>query len=123
MVEGGVLGVFGGVAAAVVRFPVVEGALHLALADGAAEQTAQGVAAVGGAGLSLKVLLCAAGLALGLCVGEGGLGDQRFVDRLCGPDPLLGVVPGEFGAVAEGDVVDVERTSSLRCLFHTSWPV
>ncbi|MFE3649480.1 hypothetical protein [Streptomyces sp. NPDC059122] len=83
--------------------------MHLAVAQGAVDQTAWGVAAVGGAGLSLKVGLCAAGLALGLSASESGHGDQWLMDRLCGPDPLLGGVPGEFGAVAEGDVVDVEE--------------
>ncbi|KOU53165.1 hypothetical protein ADK54_05275 [Streptomyces sp. WM6378] len=50
-----------------------------------------------------------AGVAFGLHGFEVLQGDEGFVDGVRRPDPLVRGVPGLFGAVSEGDVVDVEQ--------------
>jgi hypothetical protein len=73
-------------------------------------------------GLVLGVLSPAAGDHC-LHLVEGLSIDDRRLHGFPRPDPVAGVVPPQFGHVAERDVVDVNETSSLRCLLHTWWPV
>ncbi len=100
-------GVFLRVAAAVVSMPVVPGALHPSATLVVDQQAAQGVrvrcpdlGSVGagaspGAAFLDRVERC--------LVDDGGVGEP------VGPDPLVPLVPLEFGLVAERDVVDVEE--------------
>ena len=47
---------------------------------------------------------------------EGLPVDDRRVHDLLGPDPFAGLVPAQFGRVAEGDVVHIEQDLVLALL-------
>nr|WP_217711175.1 hypothetical protein [Actinomadura sp. NAK00032] len=98
-----------GVAAPEVHVVLVGVGLHLAVAQPAVDDAPQRVGTFG-----LRAGLGAAGLAtpngeLALDAVEDVLVDDDRVDDLLGVDPLVAVVPAEFGDVAEGDVVDVDE--------------
>nr|WP_245730156.1 hypothetical protein [Micromonospora pallida] len=102
-------GVFLGEPAAVVGVAVVVLALHAALAGGALDESAEHVRVAGAseplvAGFSSRALA-----EEGLCLFEGGVVDEGWVDDLFGGDPLVAFVPAHDAGVAEGDVVDVEE--------------
>nr|WP_217920111.1 hypothetical protein [Actinomadura sp. BRA 177] len=98
-----------GVAAPEVDVLLVGVGLHLAVAQPAVHDAAERVGALGtSAGLGAAGL-AAAGGELAFDAVEDVLVDDDRVDDLGGVDPLVAVVPAEFGDVAEGDVVDVDE--------------
>ncbi|HEU5024113.1 MAG TPA: hypothetical protein VFV01_04255 [Spirillospora sp.] len=97
------------VAAPEVDVVLVGVCLHLAVAQAAVDDAAQrvGVFALR-PGLG-PARLATAGCELALDAVEDVLVDDDRMDDLLGEDPLVAVVPAEFGDVAERDVVDVDE--------------